>query len=233
MGVAAFFFSSCSSPHPLVFSGKDWFVSNHYAEIIDTDSIYRFTLNYELVDSETPLIGKKESPLLSPAMAEYLQDVLKIARVDNGEILFYAPKYSMLFVALDRNEPPTRPLSVSCQLNDSIPVTFWVRPWENEKWNRQEDQMYTNIYRDKGKKLIIVVDRFDYGGIPMAGIFIIQSSTKKLKKKFPNNEIGMYWMDINKPESLDAVSYWINGHRETSFENYRLGKEKGNRKSEK
>ena len=84
--------------------------------------------------------------------------------------------------------------------------------------------MYTNIYKDKGKKLITVVDRFMYGDMPIARISIIQSATKKLKKKFPNNEIGMYWMDVNKPESLDDVSYWINGHRESSFENFKLGK---------
>lgn len=218
--------TGCASQQQLSFSGKDWFVSNHYAEIMDTDSLYSFTLNQELVDSETPLIGKSESEYLIPAMVEYLQDILKLSRVDNGEILFYAPKYSVLFVSLDPNEPTIRPLSLSCQLNDSLPYTFWVRPWEDEKWKRQEDQMYTNIYKDKGKKLITVVDRFMYGDMPMARISIIQSATKKLKKKFPNYEIGMSWMDINKPESLDAVSYWINGHREASFENFKLGKNK-------
>ena len=218
--------SGCASQQQLSFSGKDWFVSNHYAEIMDTDSLYSFTLNQELVDSETPLIGKSESEYLTLAMVDYLQDILKLSRVDNGEILFYAPKYSVLFVSLDPNEHTIRPLSVSCQLNDSIPVTFWVRPWEDEKWERQGDQMYTNIYKDKGKKLITIVDRFLYGNIPIARIAIIQSETKKLKKKFPNYEIGMYWMDINKPESLDAVSYWINGHREAAFENFKLGKEK-------
>ena len=218
--------TGCVSKRQLSFSGKDWFVSNHYAEIMDTDSVYRFTLNQELVDSETPLIGNKESANLTPAMVEYLQEILKLSRVENGEIIFYAPKYSVIFVALDRNESPIRPLSLSCQLNDSLPYTFWVRPWEDEKWERQEDQMYTNIYKDKGKKLITVVDRFMYGDMPIARILIIQSATKKLKKKFPNNEIGMSWMDINKPESLDAVSYWINGHREASFENFKLGKNK-------
>ena len=216
----------CASKQQLSFSGKDWFVSNHYAEIMDTDSIYRFTLNQDLVDSETPLIGKEESDYLTPAMVEYLQEILKLSRVENGEIMFYAPKYNVLFVNLDRNELPIRPLSLSCQLNDSTPYTYWIRPWETEKWERQEDQMYTNIYKNKGKKLITVVDRFLYGDIPMARIFIIQSATKKLNKKFPNNEIGMCWMDINKPESLDAVSHWINGHREASFENFKLGKDK-------
>ena len=91
--------------------------------------------------------------------------------------------------------------------------------------------MYTNIYKDKGKKLITVVDRFMYGDMPIARISIIQSATKKLKKRFPNNEIGMNWMDINKPESLDAVSYWINGHREASFENFKLGRRKNKRES--
>lgn len=219
--------TGCSATRQLSFSEKDWFVSNHYAEIMDTDSLYRFTFNKELVDSETPLIGKAASSYFSRDMADYLREILKLARIDGGEILFYAPQYCMLFVALDRNELPDRPLSVSCQLNDSIPITFWVRPWENEKWELQEDRMYTNIYKDKKKKLITIVDRFNYGDMPVAVIFIIQSATGNLKKKFPNHEIGMYWMDINKPESLDAVSYWINGHRETSFENYRLGNKKG------
>ncbi|MCH5226203.1 MAG: hypothetical protein J1F16_00070 [Muribaculaceae bacterium] len=220
------FLAGCASKRQLSFSGKDWFLSNHYAEIIDTDSLYRFTLNKELVDSETPLIGKSDSEYLTPAMIEYLKEILKLSRVENGEIMFFAPKYGVLFVTLDKNEPPIRPLSLSCQLNDSLPYTFWVRPWEEEKWKRQEDQMYTNIYKDQGKKRIIVVDRFMYGDIPIARITIIQSVTNKLKKKFPNNEIGMSWMDINKPESLDAVSYWINGHREASFENFKLGRRK-------
>ena len=191
---------------------------------MDTDSIYRFTLNHDLVDSETPLIGKETSEYLTPSMYQYMQEILKLSCIENGKIIFYAPKYSVLFVELDRHEPSIRPLSLSCQLNDSFPYTFWVHPWEDEKWERQEDQMYTNIYKDKGKKMITVVDRYMYGEMPIARISIIQSATKKLKKKFPNYEIGMSWMDINKPESLDAVSYWINGHRETSFENFKLGK---------
>lgn len=218
--------TSCAPKLQLTFLEKDWFVSNHFADILDTDSLYRFTLHQNLVDSETPLIGRSDSEYLSPAMIDYLKETLQLSQVENGKILFYAPKYGILFVALNRNELPVRPLSLSCQLNDTLPYTFWVRPWENEKWEREEDQMYTNIYKDKCKKKITVVDRFTYGDMPVARISIIQSATKKLKKKFPNHEIGMYWMDINKPESLDAVSYWINGHREATFENFRLGRDK-------
>lgn len=216
----------CASKQQLSFLGNEWFVSNHYAEIMDTDSLYRFTLYQDLVDSETPLIGKEESPFLTPAMYEYLQDILKLSQIENAKIFFYAPKYNVLFVQLKDNQKYVKPLSESYRLNDSIPITQWVRPWENDKRERKEDEMYTNIYKDKGKKLITVVDRFNYGDIPIGRISIIQSATKKLKKKFPNFEIGMYWMDINNPESLDAVSYWINGHREASFENFKLGKRK-------
>ena len=81
---------SCTSKRQLSFLGKDWFVSNHYAEIIDTDSLYCFTLNQELVDSETPLIGKTDSEYLTPTMVEYLQEVLKLSRVENGEIMLFA-----------------------------------------------------------------------------------------------------------------------------------------------
>lgn len=103
-------------------------------------------------------------------------------------------------------------------------MTMWVRPWEIEMGERKDDEMFTNIYRDNGNKIITVVDRFNYGEMPMARVFIIQSATKKLKKQFPYHEIGMSWIDINQPESLDAVSYWINSHREASFENFNLGK---------
>lgn len=224
--LALLFLSGCVSGQQLTFSGREWFVSNHNAEIRDTDSMYRFSLYKELVDSETPLIGRIEFCFLSPAMKEYLQIILKLSQIKNGEILFYAPKYNVLFVALDRNEPHLRPLSASYRLNDSTPITLWLRPWENEILERQQDEMYTNIYRDKGKKLITVVDRFNYGEMPVARISIIQSATKKMKKKFPNHEIAMYWLDINAAESLDAVSYWINGHREASFENFKLGQKK-------
>ena len=83
--------AGCTTKQQLSFSGKDWFVSNHYAEIMDTDSLYRCTLNKELVDSETPLIGKSDSEYLTPAMVEYLREILKLSRVENGEILLYVP----------------------------------------------------------------------------------------------------------------------------------------------
>lgn len=221
--LAVLILTGCASQERITFAGKDWFVSNHYAEIMDTDSLFAFTFNNELVDSETPLIGKEDSPFLTKNVDDYLRDVLKLSEIKNAEILFYAPKYNVLFAALEDEQKLIKPLSVSYEMNDSLPSTFWVRPWEKEKSKRQADEMYTNIYQDKGKKLITVVDRFNYGEIPIARIHIIQSATKKLKKKFPNYEIGMVWMDINKTESLDALSYWINGHRETSFENYKLG----------
>ena len=222
-GIIIFLITGCSSNQGLSFANKEWLISNYSNEVLDNDSIFNFSfgnIDYE----NTPLIGKGESKYLSPQLANYLSDVLKLSNLQSAKVLLYAPKENKVFVLLPENYEDNKPSSISFSMNDSTPWTMWVRPDDVELWNRQPDQMYTNLYRNKKKGIITVVDKFNYGDTPIAQIYIIQSANKNIINKFPNNEIGSVWADINKTESLELLSNWIDGHRKVSLTNYRNGK---------
>ena len=220
-----FIMTGCGSNQELYFANKDWLVSKYTNEVKDTDSIYNFyfgNIDYE----NTPLIGKGESKYLSPQLSGYLREILHLCKLNGAKILLYAPKENKVFVVLPENYEDIKPNSMSFCLDDSTPWTMWVRPDDVEIWNRQPDQMYTNLYCNKKKGTITIVDKFNYGETPIAQIYIIQSANKNIINKFPNNEIGSVWAEINKTESLELLSNWIDGHRKISFVNYHNGKRK-------
>lgn len=216
---------SCSSLKPIQMAEDSWRISNHYGQAVNSDSTYCFSFGNTLVESEMPLIGRTELLSVQPKMYSYLQKVLKLARLEGSRVLFFAPTADALFVELLQGHISDKPNSISTRLADEKPYTGWIRDDDVEEWCRKSDEMYTNIYIDRKNKLLVVVDRFNYGDIPVARIQRIQTRTEKFSKDFPENEVSSVWADVTKPEHLEAISNWIDGHRAIAFENYRIGQE--------
>lgn len=224
--VMALAFSSCSSLKPIQMAEDSWRISNHYGQAVNSDSTYRFSFGSNtLVNLEMPLIGKAELLSAQPKMYKYLQKVLKLSRLEGDRVLFFAPTADAFFVELPHGYVTNKPNSISTRLADEKPWTGWIRDDDVEEWSRKSDEMYTNIYIDRKKKLLVVVDCFNYGDIPVARIQRIQTCTGRFAKDFPENEVSSVWADVTKPEHLEAISNWIDGHRAVAFENYRIGQE--------
>ncbi len=128
-----------------------------------------------------------------------------------------------MFVEIPTGYNYQKPNSISANMMDKYPWTGWIRDDDTGCWNRKPNEMYTYIYRDKKKKLLVIVDCFDYGKQPIARIQKIQTNTKDFRTKFPNGEVCSIWADITKTEHLEAISNWIDGHRNKSFANYTIG----------
>ncbi|WP_289705865.1 hypothetical protein [Bacteroides acidifaciens] len=227
MSLLALFTLSCSGLKPVAMSGKEWSISNYYGQAIDKDSTFCFSFWHNtLVDKDTPLIGSEDSLRRNPELYKYAQEILRLSRLENAEVLLYAPKMGVMFVKLPSGYVEPKPNSQSANMLDSKPWTGWVRDDDVEKWERKEDQMYTNLYYDKGKKMLTIADRFNYGDLPIARIQIIQTRTKPFMKRFPDGKVSSVWASLDKVEHLEAFSNWIDWHRKVSFENYSIGQKK-------
>lgn len=217
--------ASCTSRKELLFANRNWHISDYYGRVVDRDSLLQFSLGDGLIDKSTPLIGCKDSVAAGSRFHNYISDILRLSGLENATILVYAPVMGTMFVILPEGYTDVKPNSISVKILDERPCTSWVRDDDNEIWERQHDQMYTNIYKDKRHKLLVIVDKFNYGTLPIARIQIIQSWTKQFAKRFPHEEASSVWADIDKAEHLEALSYWIDSHRKISFDNYRIGVE--------
>ena len=156
-------------------------------------------------------------------MYKYVQEVLYLSRLENSKILVFIPQMDEMFVELAPDFKNFKPNSISNNMLDENPWTGWIRDDDLEIWNREDDEMYTNVFIDRRSKLILVVDFFNYGNRSIARIQRIQTATKKIKEMFPNGEISSIWADVTNVEHLEAISHWIDSHRSKSFENYKIG----------
>lgn len=207
-----------------------WVISDHWGWAVSSDSTYQMSFGNTLVDKEMRIIGQTDSLVANAEMYRYVQELLKLSRLADAKVLFFAPGGDVLFVELPAGYKQPKPNSISTKMLEPNPWTGWIWDEDEEAWNRKSDEMYTNIYTDKKRKLLVVVDCFDYGDTPIARIQRIQTSTKKFRKRFPNGEVGSTCADMTRPEHWEAVSNWIDSHRRVSFENYRIGQELKNKK---
>lgn len=219
------FFASCSSPKALIFADRDWHLSNHYGQIIDNDSTYRIPIGDDLIPDDLWIIGNADTLSSNPRMYTYVEHLLRLSRLEDARVLFFAPKSDEMFVEIPDGYEYPKPNSMSGNMMDNNPWTCWIRDDDYESWERKPDQMYTYIYMDKKEKLLVIVDCFNYRMKPIARIQRIQTNTKNFRKKFPNQEVNSTWADITKAGHLEAVSNWIDGHRDKSFTIYRIGQQ--------
>ncbi len=226
--------SSCSTMKPVNYADREWRISNHYGQIIDTDTTYRMTIGRGLVYVDQPIISCADSAAKYPGMERFVADILHTAGLESDELLFYAPAHGMMFVRL-LNEPPVKQPSTFTVNLESLPLekdydkpfTSWVYDDDVDHWHRQKGEMYTYTYFDRKKKRVLIVDFYDYGETPIAQIFVHQSRNKKTDRmQLPPHFWSYYKHDLkNYERDIEFWSHQVDLHRENAFENYKIGQE--------
>ena len=204
---------------------SDWMISDINGLILNEDTTYCLSFGNDLIPDNLRIIGHADTLSSNPSMYKYVQDLLRISHLDDAKVLFFAPQLDEIFVEIPNGYKYSKPNSVSSNMMEKKPWTGWIREDDVESWERKQDEMYTYIYRDTKNKLIVIVDCFNYRMQPIARIQRIQTNTKNFRRKFPNGEVNSIWADITKIENLEAISNWIDGHRNKSFTNYKIGQE--------
>lgn len=234
MVAAILLMASCSSHKSLVFSNREWHVSDYYGQIIDKDTTYRMTFGNVLIPDPLLIVSSADSVAKYPGMDKFLSDILHTSHLDSAEILFYAPHMLTMFVKPNSIMPPQRPSSISSPMSDAKPYTMWVNKNDIEDWAREPTEMYTYTYYDKGKKQLLIVDHYDYGDIPIAQITIFQSKNKLTSKMgVPDNMRRAYFELHDLRKYMEDVEYWSHGvvaRRLNAISNYKIGQEQKLRK---
>lgn len=234
MVTAILLMASCSSPKGLVFSNREWHVSDYYGQIIDKDTTWRMTFGNVLIPDPLPIISSADSVAKYPGMDKFIADILHTAHLDSVEILFYAPHMHTMFVRPNGAIHPMRPSSISSPMSDPKPYTSWLNKDDIEDWTRDSSEMYTYTYYDKGKRQLLIVDHYDYGDIPIAQITIFQSKNKLTSKMGITDNLRRAFFELHDlGKYMDNVEYWSHGvevRRANAFSNYKIGQEQKLRK---
>lgn len=224
--------SSCASLRPVKYANREWRISDYYGQIIDRDTTYRMTFGDVLIPSQLNIIASADSAAKYPGMERFIAEILHTAGLENNEVLFYTPFMGTMFVRLTTEHLATRPSSISCNLDDDKPHTFWVYDDDIEEWQRPHNEMYTYTYFDRRKQRVLIVDYYDYGEIPIARISVLQSRNKMTDRM----NLPLLWTffkhDLkNYEKDIEFWSNCIDSHRKLSFANYKIGKESGTKLS--
>lgn len=221
--------SGCGTQCGLVFSNRDWHVSEYFGQLIDADTTWRVTFGERLIPVGLPVISSDDSLRRYSGMDRFLADILHTARLDSAEILFYVPHMSMMLVKPRGTMPSLRPSSVSSPLGDERPYTMWVSHDDVEDWRRKSGEMYTYTYFDRRKKRLLVVDLYDYGDEPVAQILVLQSTTGATNRmRIPDMLTRPFFFKHDISEWERDVEFWshiVDGHRRLAIANYRIGQE--------
>lgn len=233
-GLLAILVSGCNSPGPVNYANREWHISSHYGQIIDSDTTYRMTFGNVLAAVDQPIISCADSAAKYPGMDRFIADILHTAGLENDEVLFYSPEHGKMFVRLTNKRQALRPSSLSVDLTkltsdneNERPYTLWIYEDDAEDWNRKPEEMYTYTYFDRKKQRILVVDFYDYGEKPVAQISIHQSRNKMTDRMgLPEYLWSYYKYDLRDYErDIEFWSHQIDGHRQNAFDNYRIGQE--------
>lgn len=233
-GFLAILTPGCHSLRPVNYANREWHISDHYGQILDKDTTYRMTFGDVLIPKDMAIISCADSAARYPGMDRFIADILKTARLQDDEVLFYSPAHGKIFVRLTSEPTAKRPSSVTSNMqaltsdkDSERPYTMWVYDDDVEDWHRQPGEMYTYTYFDKKKQRILIVDIYDYGPTPIAQIFVLQSRNKMTDKmQLPTQK--QLW-DFSRHRLRDYardVEFWshlVDGHRLNAFANYRIG----------
>lgn len=233
MAIAA---GGCSSLKPVSYANREWHISERYGQILDADSTYRMTFGDVLIPRDMAIISCADSAAKYPGMERFIAEILKTARLQNDEVLFYSPTHGKMFVRLTNEPIATRPSSITASMHyltsgseNERPYTMWIYKDDFENWGREAGEMYTYTYFDKKRQRVIVVDFYDYGETPVAQISVIQSRNKMTDKmQLPTQK--QLW-DFSKHRLKDyerEIEFWshrVDAHHENAFSNYVLGQE--------
>ena len=213
--------TSCAGVKNVPFSANQFQVSPKTGYVQNADSTLRFTFCSNVIEQEIILIDSETATTKYKNLNKYLGNICSQLKVDCDSILFYSPSKGAMLVEI--SEPITwKPRSITSNMAQNNQTTIWVRDDDNENWQRSPSELYSNIILNKGKKHILIVDRFSYGDRTLALIHIIQSPTKQfLKLGLP--QWTETWVDVTDPTCLEPIANWIDGHRKVAIENDLFG----------
>lgn len=221
---------SCSSHKQLAFVDSDWAFSHKTGNVINPDSTIQFTFGGGAIDPTATFISSQDSLLRYPGAQEYLNEILKTCGLSDSKIFFYAPLEHTFWVELPQNYIDIKPRAISSNLTDSLPVTAWVWDDDAHEGNRKPNEIYSNSFVNIKLGALLIVDKINYGDMPIACIHIYQTDNKMSRK------LGFrpwYWTqkgNLIDNSCIDMLSNWIDGRRKVVFENYRLGQQIEHRK---
>lgn len=233
-GLLTILAGGCNPLGPVNYANREWHISSHYGQIIDSDTTYRMTFGNVLAAVDQPIISCADSAAKYPGMDRFIADILHTAGLENDEVLFYSPEHRKMFVRLTNERKALRPSSLSVDLpkltydnENERPYTLWIYEDDAEDWHRKPEEMYTYTYFDRKKQRILIVDFYDYGEIPVAQIYIHQSRNKMTDRMGLPEYLWSYYKHNLRDYERD-IEFWshqIDGHRQNAFDNYRIGQE--------
>lgn len=214
---------SCSTSKEVLFSDEDWSLSRYSGNMINSDSTLQFSFGNHLLNPNMTIISNKDSLAVYPNSDKYINRVLQICGLEGSKVYFFAPMEHTMWVELPTDFVDIKPRAVISNLSDENPYTSWI--WDDDSYegNRTPEDIYSNTFVDKKHETIIVVDKLNYGKIPMACLSIYQAATKRV------SEIGFkpwHWTckgSILDYSYIDILANWVDSRRENLINNYRLG----------
>lgn len=214
---------SCSTAKEFEFACHEWDVDLYHGTVMSRDSAYRLGLSANHLMSPPTIISSKMQINKYNGADKYLSHILGEFPVAIDSVLCYIPEFGIVHTILAKDSSISfKPKSVTSPIGSRNPYTAWVRDDDEEEWKRQHDEMYSNTLLVKKHKQILVLDRYSYGEDEIGTIYVIQTQTKGYTKtRLPENFCGLH--DVTKPENLEIVANWIDGHRRLSLIGARSG----------
>lgn len=212
---------ACKTQKSPVFAGYDWQVDKTTGEIVGDGSL-RFAAGAQPA-AGAEIIGDSRAAEAHKGLDSYLRDICGSFDIAVDTILFYMPEQGLLCATFSELAPPLKPMSVTTPVyDDNRPFTAWVRPDDTERWDRKDNEMYTNIALRKRDKQLLRLDRLTYRGHDIALIHIFQQDTKKFRE-MGFSEDAAHWADPSTLSSLEIAGDFLDRGRETSFANLLKG----------
>lgn len=214
---------SCKTDKGLAFAGRDWHVDDTTGEVVGGDGLRFAAGGHPAADTE--IIGDNRAAEAHKGLDSYLRSICGSFDIAIDTILFYMPEQGLLCATYSEAASPLKPLSVTTPIyDDGRPFTAWVRPDDTERWDRKDNEMYTNIALRKRGKQLMRLDRLSYRGRDIALIHIFQQGTKKFRE-MEFSEDASHWADPSSLSSLEIAGDFLDRGRKTSFTNLLKGME--------
>lgn len=215
---------ACRSQQEVNFANYTWKINDATKYIYSDDYSWVFTLNNRMLDPQTTLIGDKIAIDRYPGLYKYLKEVLADIRLEIDSVLLYIPTEHKAFVTYrgdDKNLIPTVYTSAVDSANTSMLNIFNMDIVKDDG-----EDVYSNLFFNKGKKRFVAVDRFHYGNRPVAMITILQTptqETEKIGEPFRKYALSQRVVDYSDPETAEPLGWDLAKRKKIYLLNYELG----------
>lgn len=212
----------CSAQKHVAFTGDVWSYDARTSTVVNADSSLRFTFGNRMQVATIPLYSSPDSLARHVGLTAYFSSILRLAGLENSRVLLYAPFENVAFVELPPSFQDVAPVAITSNLGAEHPYTAWN--WDGAiVGSRSSSEMWTNSYVDRKSSCIVVVDKFTYATRSIARVSILQSDTKKARKIGLQPNQWLMPCNVTDLSNVIPLANWVDGIRDVSFNNYRLG----------